>query len=159
MTSAIGKWLHHAKQVRLPACFVRPQRPFTLVTGNESCGISLSRIFTSLSYHCVPPLTPSPPHLSHTVEILDIIDTYPFPLTARPRQRDLRHRNSLLHIPTSIPYPNLYPPPRNPPPRPLPPSRIIAPLLRHGNFLRRHLYPRRHPHHRHLKNPSLPRRS
>ena len=38
MSSAIGKWLHHAKQIRLPACFVRPQRPFTLVTGNESCG-------------------------------------------------------------------------------------------------------------------------
>jgi hypothetical protein len=38
MASPLGKWLAHVKRVRLAAVFTRPQRPFTLVTGNESCG-------------------------------------------------------------------------------------------------------------------------
>jgi hypothetical protein len=48
MTSALGKWLRYVKQTRLPACFTRPQRRFTLVTGNESCGM-LS--FNTLTFH------------------------------------------------------------------------------------------------------------
>jgi exopolyphosphatase len=48
MTSALGKWLHHVKSIRLPACRVRPQRHLTIVTGNESCGTSACIINTDL---------------------------------------------------------------------------------------------------------------
>lgn len=40
MTSAIGKYVHYLKTTRIPACFGRVQRYFTIVTGNESCGNS-----------------------------------------------------------------------------------------------------------------------
>jgi len=66
MASPLGKWLAHVKRVRFPAVSTRPQRSFTLVTGNESCGnppfpaIPKNRGLPQTPPQTSPALTPPP---------------------------------------------------------------------------------------------------
>jgi hypothetical protein len=70
MASPLGKWLAHVKRVRLPAVLTRPQRPFTLVTGNESCGTlpesppQTSKSSLQIPSHFSPLRFPPFPHFS-----------------------------------------------------------------------------------------------